>query len=286
MADLEIKDGEVDSAGNQGAGTPPQGAPTTPPAWLGQIGDVKIPEKFVRPKPEETMAELVKANEELQKKLVERKTAVPATESTKKPSPASAASLVIESGPTDDEGVEEKINKAGLNIEDLQAKWLENHTLDESDYEALRRQGLGRKMVNDLAQGIASRELAKTQIALNIRANVEASLGGQKQHETLRQWAFLNIDKRELDAHNARIKADPEYYASFMEIVQARYDKKNGVSGTRPLATGTAASSAGVNVPKSLAELNQLWAKAKGGDEDAAAIINKLDRKTLDKLSP
>lgn len=276
MADenvLEVKATD----GNKG-----QGEQKKPPEWVSKITGVSIPEKFLREKPEETMAELVKANDELQKKLVERK--APPEPKAGEPKADPTSPLTLTPGSIDDDGVDEKIAKAGLKRSDLEAKYLSGGKLDDTDYAALGKQGLGRKLVDEMIRGIAAGESIKIQLVQAVQARVEAAVGGKQQHDNLRQWAEKNIDAKEIEQHNARIRSDPAYYETFMEIVQARYDKKNGTAGSRPIVTGGAPAPTTAGKITNVVSLSETYAKAMRGDPEAQAAILNLSDQERDAL--
>lgn len=149
---------------SQGAEAPTETpeAATERPAWL--------PEKFNSPE------DLAKAYAEL-----ERKASTPAEPT----SGQEDAAQVVES--------------AGLNIEDLQARYMANGVIDDADYEALAKVGIGRETVDAYIAG-------QEALVENIRLSAFNEVGGETNYREMVTWASQNLTAEDRDAYDTAME--------------------------------------------------------------------------------
>ena len=200
---------------------------TDRPEWL--------PEKF---KSSEDMA---KAYAELEKKLGQK---------APEPDAAEAPEKTAEEGEaTAEEQAAEAAEKAGLNLDDLSAKYWENGQLDESDFEALEKAGYPKHLVDQFIQG------QEAQAAL-IEMEVFNSVGGKADYEAMIGWAGEELSEGEIKAFNKAVNSgDRDEMNAAVKGLKARYDASVGFEPTRQIRSD--GKSATETVYRSVAELQK-----------------------------
>jgi len=95
----------------------------------------------------------------------------------------------------EDKNAEDAAKAAGLDPKDLEAKVVENGSLEESDYEALEKSGISREMVDDYIQLRQERAERQHQDAIEYGGGAEAT-------KELMEWASENLSQEEIQEYN------------------------------------------------------------------------------------
>lgn len=164
------------------------------PGWL--------PEKFKSPE------DLAKAYAELEKKISQPKTEAPA------------------GGDEADKAVQ----AAGLNMEDLQSRYMANGQLEDSDYEALAKIGIDRDMVDSYIAG-------QEALVENIRLSAFNQVGGEDNYRSMVTWAAQNLTQDERDAYDAAMD-DPNPSSRSLAIAGLHAKWTAAVGAEPSLVTG------------------------------------------------
>lgn len=96
--------------------------------------------------------------------------------------------------------------EAGLDMETLRAKVIETGQLEDSDYAALEKAGVGRDIVDEYI-ALRQQEVDRT------RAEALDYIGGEEAANDLMQWAAANLSEQEVDAYNGML-AGPQWKAA------------------------------------------------------------------------
>ena len=202
------------------------------PEWL--------PEKF------KSAEDMAKAYSELEKKLGSRQPAdEPPPEATEK-----AQDGQDKPEATDvQEEAKKAVENAGLNFDDLSAKYWENGQLDQSDYQALEKSGIPKTLVD---QFIAGQEA----ILNATRMTVFNEVGGETAYNDMVSWAGDNFSKPEIDAYNRAVDSgDMNTAMMAVKGLKARFEAEVGREPSRSVKGGNA--SAGPSSYRSLAEMQK-----------------------------
>lgn len=194
-----------------------------------------VPEKFWNAETGEVNTEaLLKSYSELEKMKGKPKEEAPAPEAEVKPE---------EQAPEEqaqDETVEEVVEKAGLDFNELSNKFWENDGIDDSDYEALEKAGIPRHLVDDYIAG------AKAQIEL---AQYQAfnEVGGQQAYSDMIQWASKNLTEAEIALYDQSVNSpNSEVRMGAIKGLKARYRDSVGFEPTNTFEGSTRGTSEGV----------------------------------------
>jgi hypothetical protein len=204
----------------------------TRPEWL--------PEKF------KSAEDLAKAYTELEKKL-----GAPKPKDEAKPEAKSEPNKdTSDSEETEPEkAAREAAENAGLNFDDLSAKYWDKGTLDDSDYAALEKSGIPKNIVD---QFIAGQEA----ILNTTRAEVFNSVGGEQTYFAMTEWAAENMSEAEIETFNRAVNSGDKNMAMLaVKGLQAQFSAAEGFEPKRSVSGATAKASA--NVYRSIAELEK-----------------------------
>lgn len=214
-------------------------AEAPPPAeeGEGQERPEWLPEKF------KSAEDLAKAYSELEKKLGSK---TPPQASEK----AQDGKTAKESTEVEDEQTEaakEAVENAGLNFDDLSAKYWEQGTLEDSDYAALEKSGIPRALVDQFIAGQEAVLDATRQTVFN-------TVGGEDAYNDMVSWAADNLDRSEIIAYNKAVNS-MDKAAAMMAVrgLKAQYDASVGVEPSRQVRGETAR--AGSQSYRSIAEM-------------------------------
>lgn len=120
------------------------------------------------------------------------------------------------------EEVNEVVEKAGLNMEEITNAYQQNGVLSNEHYEALEKVGITRDIVD---QYIAGQEAQ----ALQYRNEILEEIGGEKTFEAMADWATQNLTKEELDAYNAAVDSgDMSRARNAVTSLAYRFEKAGG----------------------------------------------------------
>jgi len=237
----------VDKA--EGKGTPPIAPTGEPerPAWL--------PEKFATP---EAMAEAYAAMEKKQSAPKETPTGEPAVAEGEASEAANAA-----------------VEGAGLNMDELGTKIVNNGDIDAADYEALAKQGISKEMVQSYVQG---------QQALGERlvADMHQTVGGEDAFNSLLEWGAENMAPDEVEAFNQTIDTgSPASVKMALQGLQARAQAQGGKAPN--LLGGNRPGGASGDVFRSTAEVTKAMSDTRYSRDAAyrADVMAKLGRSNV-----
>jgi len=237
----------VDKA--EGKATPPiepTGEPERP-AWL--------PDKFATP---EAMAEAYAAMEKKQ--------------SGPKETPAGEPTVVEEEA---SEAANAAVEGAGLNMDELGTKIVNNGDIDAADYAALAKQGISKEMVQSYVQG---------QQALGERlvSDMHQTVGGEEAFNGLLEWGAENMAPDEVEAFNQTIDSgSPAAVKMALQGLQARAQAEGGKAPS--LLGGNRPGSASGDVFRSTAEVTKAMSDPRYQRDAAyrADVMAKLGRSNV-----
>ena len=146
------------------------------PKWL--------PDKFESP---EDMAE---AYAQLEQKLSSRDTQQE-TETEKDTTPPTSLATADQ--------VQETLAKQGIDFNKFAREYAENGNLSVDSYQELARNGMPEEVVNTWITG-------QQALADNIINQAHESIGGEKEYESLMEWASQSLDEKEIDSFNRAIE--------------------------------------------------------------------------------
>lgn len=260
--------------------TPP-GPPewTKDPLYAGVVA--KVPAKFIRATPAETLAAQAESYAELEKH--KSKPPTPGTSPTttepkvEAPKADDAAPLTIEP-PKAPEAVTEKgafavIAAAGLKdkIHEMVKAWKETGELLPEHYEALDKQGWDRDSADPLVESLINRAEKPIKAALELA-------GGREAFNNMASLAAAKMDKAMLAKLNAQLQTKDAPDA--MLALMGWYSRETGTAGSGRIEPGNGVARS--SPPKTLAEAKELNARALKGDMAAAASLRGVD---ISKLS-
>jgi len=146
-----------------------------------------------------------------------------------------------------EEEAREAAENAGLDFDDLSARFQENGQLEDADYEALEKSGIPRHMVDAYIEG---------QMALAERVVQETYdlVGGEEEYTKMATWAQENLPAEELEAFNRVVNTgQPNEVRLAIRGIHSQY---RSATGSRPkLMKGRAASASGSEPFRSTKEL-------------------------------
>lgn len=181
------------------------------PGWL--------PEKFKSPE------DMANAYAELEKKLgspKEEVTTPPVDKQEEAPTPS-------------EDEAKEAVENAGLNFDELSAKYWEKGALEDSDYETLEKAGIPRNLVDQFAAGQQAVIQLERQEAFN-------TVGGEENYTNMVKWAADSLSAQEIETYDKAVNGNDKN-ARLMAIkgLQARYEAKVGREPGRTVGgkTGT-----------------------------------------------
>lgn len=123
--------------------------------------------------------------------------------------------------------VEEQVEDAGLNFDELSAKFYENGELEDSDYEALEKAGIPRAYVDRFIE-------LEAQAAQAQRTTILAEVGGEEGYADLSEWAKGVLTEKELAVYNKAVSS-PDFVEVQTAVrgLYARYQNETGIEPAR-----------------------------------------------------
>ena len=146
--------------------------------------------------------------------------------------------------PSDDATIEQVLEKAELNGEQLAATFKEDGKLTDAQYTALRAIGYPRSAVNAFMQGQQSTAALAVFEQDRIQKSAIGIAGGKEQWENLRTWAKGNYDTDEIADMDERL-ANPKRYKGAIKQMLSDHREAEGAGKTQPLVGGAAPSASG-----------------------------------------
>lgn len=217
---------------------PPSESVEDRPEWL--------PEKF------KSVEDMAKAYSELEKKLGSKSTPdIPAKEAPEAPTEAQDGDSKESEGedtPNED-AAREASEKAGLDFDNLSAKYWEQGDLDEADYKALEKAGIPKNIVQSFIKG-------QEALLDATRQSVFQTVGGEDSYNNMTAWAADNLDAAEINAYNKAVNSGQMDVAMMaVKGLKARFDAENGYEPARTVTASGAKT--GAAVYRSIAEMEK-----------------------------
>lgn len=216
--------------------------------------------------------DLEKAYQELEKKLGsgEKTEDKPEAESNE----PEVETEVEPEAPTEEQ-VKETVENAGLNFEELSAKFWDKGALDETDYEALEKSGIPKDYVKAFEAG--------QQAILELEtAKVHAIAGGEDGYKEMVQWAATALDAAEIAAYDKAVNSDDmNIVKAAVKGLKARADAERGFEPVRQVGGNTRGSRG--DVYNSIAEMQEDMRNPKYQNDPAfrAGVEQKLGRSNI-----
>lgn len=214
----------------------------------------------------ETQEDLVKAYQELEKKLsggkTEEDTTTTETDTTETPEGEA------------DEAAEKAVEAAGLDMDELSNRFYETGELAEDDYAALEGVGINRDMVNQYIEGLEAVKERNTNKILS-------EVGGQESFDAMSSWAQANLTKEELIQYNQSVSSsDFEAVRSAVQAMAFRYQQ---ALGKDPKLIQGKGNGSATDVFNSTAELTAAMKDPRYGKDPAyrKEVTDKLARSSI-----
>ena len=197
-----------------------------------KVEEVKRPEGL--PDKFKSVQDMAKSYSELESKLgAQDKTYENEKTEPEKKAPAKDT-LEIE---PDEKTAEKAVESAGLNMDELQAEYDKNGTLDDNSFKALEKAGIPKSYVEAFIQG-------QEAVAQQMQTTIKAEVGGEESYSEMVTWAKDALNPQEISAFNKTVNSgDLEAVKLAVAGLKARHD---AVNGTEPkLISGKAGTDTG-----------------------------------------
>lgn len=128
-----------------------------------------------------------------------------------------------ETDKTDEDEAAEKIaTEAGLDVEAIEAHWLEHGTVPEAELEKLAKVGVTKEMAEEF---ISYRQAQ----AETVRTEMLATVGGEEVVNKMVEWAGKNYTPEKAEAFNKAVNSkDRGQIEMALKALQKDYEKANG----------------------------------------------------------
>jgi len=167
----------------------------------------------------ESVQDLEKGYEELQKKLSSQEETTEEVSESKEEEAAPANASEIYG-----EYIGSRLDEAGVDYQGMNTKWQETGKLEDDDYKALEGAGFSKDMVEAYLDGVQYRAEQDSQLAAKEVAAIKNEFGGEQVYTEMIQWAAANLDKGEVDAFNSMLKtSNPHQIRIAVAGIQAAY---------------------------------------------------------------
>lgn len=160
-----------------------------------------------------TVEDLEKSYQELQKKL------------------GSGAPKETPKVPTD--SPEDAVEAVGLRMSDLESHYVEHGTLSDAHYEAFKKAGLSKEVVDEAVGLVAAARQAEVG---KITQEIHETVGGEEAYNELIQWAGSNLTTAEKLAYNTAM--DSNNPSLIQLAVQGLHAKMSKATNSQPSGTG------------------------------------------------
>lgn len=182
---------------------------------------------------------------------------------------------VTDEGKTPEEQAKEAVENAGLDFDELSAKYWEKGALEDSDYEALEKAGIPRHLVDQFAAG----QQALIQME---RQEAFSAVGGEENYTSMIQWAAENFTDKEIETYDKAVNGnDKAARMMAIEGLKARFEAKVGFEPKR--LAGANGSRPTLDVYESVAQLQADMRDPRYGKDPAfiAKVEAKLARSDI-----
>lgn len=147
--------------------------------------------------------------------------------------PAEGNKLNIDNTPSTDDA-QKAVEKAGLDINALEAEFAKDGQLSEKTYTDLEKAGIPKVMVDAY---IAGQQALQTQF----QNKVFESVGGEANYRAMTEWAKANLPADQINAFNTAITGDANQAMLAIQGLHAMYSKSEGAP-PKGLLSGTNAT--------------------------------------------
>lgn len=197
------------------------------------------------------------------------------------------ASLGIDtSKPENEPDPQTVLEKSGLKVEEVE-KAIKSGGLTDEQIKAIRAAEPTYKNKSDaLIQTIAKGHFFDYQQKQLLKNKVldEANeiVGGEQQHQALRDWAKANVPESEIKEWNKIIESSPHMYTAMIRDFDWRYRKSINAGGAATLAKGGSVNAS--PVPQTMQEFQDLMRRVNNGDHEAQRILMSIPQESFAKF--
>lgn len=197
---------------------------------------VVVPEDSMAPKEPKILGkfnsadELAKAYAELEKKL-----GVPAEMQKEYKETKDEEEEDENVQPTQDE-VEEVLTLAGLKYADLATEYAENGTLSDTSYDALKKAGIPKALVDSYIAGQEALVQKEQSFAEDTVKELKSLAGGDEEYASVVKWASAELSEEEIGAFNMAIGSGNKALASM--AIRGLVESYNREYGSAPKLLG------------------------------------------------
>lgn len=174
-----------------------------------------------------------------------------------------------------DEAAEKIANEAGVDVEAIEAAWLESKTIPDTELEKLAKVGVTKEMAEEF---IAYREAQ----AERLREELTSSVGGEEAVNKMVEWAGKNYTPENAEAFNKAVNSkDKGQIEMALKALQKDFEKANG-RVPKLLKPSTGAVNVGARY-ESLAQLHADQRDPRYASDPAfrQAVVEKLARSSI-----
>lgn len=192
-----------------------------------------------------------------------------------KPSGLKLASDPVE--PDDDATIDQVLEKAGLDGEELATTFKADGKLSGEQYEALKKIGYPRSTVNAFMQGQQSTAALAEAEQAGMRKSGVAIAGGNEQWDNLTAWAKTNYDADERADLDERLAKAGRYKGAIKQML-SDHREAMGAGKAQPLISGAspAASGAGFTDHHEFVEASDKAMTARQAGHPIVALEKKI----------
>ena len=131
--------------------------------------------------------------------------------------------------------VDTAIGAAGMTPAEMNKEWMDNGSLTDATYAKLDTAGFPRTVVEAYIKGISestSDNVAQQQVADQQVKDVQETVGGEQQYNSMLNWASANLNESEIVAFDTAVTSgDPATMNLAVAGLNAKYKQAEGYSG-------------------------------------------------------
>jgi hypothetical protein len=181
-----------------------------------------VPEKFWDPERGAVNTEALLASySALESKLGTPKPGTEETTEAATEEPETATEASPEESKTGDEEADKIVTEAGLDVEAIEAHWLEHQTLPEAELEKLAKVGVTKEMAEEfIGYRVAQAE--------RVREEVLSAVGGAEVVDKMVEWAGKTYSQEKAASFNAAVNSkDRGQIEMALKALKVDFDKAN-----------------------------------------------------------
>jgi hypothetical protein len=174
-----------------------------------------------------------------------------------------------------------KLDEAGIDFQEMNARWQQSGTLEAGDYDQLAEAGFNRDMVDAYLSGLQYKAAQDTALSVKEVASIKESLGGEAEYNKMIQWAGANLPAEEVEGFNQIINTQP--MAAVKMAVAGLHARYTAVEGREPKLIGGRASKGNSDKFESTAQLVEAMSDPRYSKDPAyqRKIQEKLGRSSI-----